>query len=85
MLGFRGLRVTVSLVLNLVADGMTADEIVDSYPYLSRSRISTRRCATPLGWRRRTSSRSKPCPRHEIPARYGNLSEGRRSPQGSWS
>lgn len=31
----RGMRVTVSLVLNLVADGMTADEIVDAYPYLA--------------------------------------------------
>jgi uncharacterized protein (DUF433 family) len=30
----RGLRVTVSLVLNLVANGMTAEEIVEAYPYL---------------------------------------------------
>ena len=30
----RGLRVTVSLVLNLVANGMTAEEIVAEYPYL---------------------------------------------------
>lgn len=30
----RGMRVTVSLVLSLVADGMTTDEIVDAYPYL---------------------------------------------------
>lgn len=30
----RGMRVTVSLVLNLVAQGMTAEEIVDAYPYL---------------------------------------------------
>lgn len=30
----RGLRVTVSLVLNLVANGMTAEEIVAAYPYL---------------------------------------------------
>jgi len=30
----RGMRVTVSLVLNLVADGMTIDEIIDAYPYL---------------------------------------------------
>jgi len=28
------MRVTVSLVLNLVAQGMTAEEIVDAYPYL---------------------------------------------------
>ena len=30
----RGMRVTVSLVLNLVAQGMTTEEIVDAYPYL---------------------------------------------------
>ncbi|HSK75880.1 MAG TPA: DUF433 domain-containing protein [Thermoanaerobaculia bacterium] len=30
----RGMRVTVSLVLNLVANGMTAEEIVAAYPYL---------------------------------------------------
>lgn len=30
----RGMRTTVSVVLNLVADGMTAEGIVDAYPYL---------------------------------------------------
>ncbi|MBM3152226.1 MAG: DUF433 domain-containing protein [Chloroflexi bacterium] len=30
----RGLRVTVALVLNLVANGMTAEQIVAEYPYL---------------------------------------------------
>lgn len=30
----RGLRVTVSVILNLVADGMKAEEIVEAYPYL---------------------------------------------------
>ncbi|MFH1085742.1 MAG: DUF433 domain-containing protein [Chloroflexota bacterium] len=30
----RGMRVTVSLVLNLVASGMSAQEIVADYPYL---------------------------------------------------
>lgn len=30
----RGMRVTVSLILNLVADGMSVAEIVDAYPYL---------------------------------------------------
>jgi uncharacterized protein (DUF433 family) len=30
----RGLRVTVSLILNLVANRMTAEEIVAAYPYL---------------------------------------------------
>jgi uncharacterized protein (DUF433 family) len=33
------MRVTVSLVLNLVADGMSADEIVEAYPYLEHEDI----------------------------------------------
>ena len=30
----RGMRVTVSLVLNLVASGMSTEEITEEYPYL---------------------------------------------------
>jgi uncharacterized protein (DUF433 family) len=30
----RGMRVTVSLIVNLVANGMGVAEIIDSYPYL---------------------------------------------------
>jgi len=30
----RGMRVTVSLIVNLVANGMGTDEIIDAYPYL---------------------------------------------------
>ncbi len=30
----RGMRVTVSLVLNLTANGMSAEDIVKAYPYL---------------------------------------------------
>lgn len=30
----RGMRVTVSLIVNLVANGMTTDEIIEAYPYL---------------------------------------------------
>ncbi len=30
----RGMRVTVSLAVNLVANGMSIPEIVDAYPYL---------------------------------------------------
>ena len=35
----RGMRVTVSLVLNLVANGMSTEEIVEAYPYLEREDI----------------------------------------------
>jgi uncharacterized protein (DUF433 family) len=30
----RGMRVTVSLVVNLVANGMTTEQILEAYPYL---------------------------------------------------
>ena len=30
----RGMRVTVSLVVNMVANGMSVEEIVAAYPYL---------------------------------------------------
>ena len=33
------MRVTVSLILNLVADGMSAEEIVEAYPYVEREDV----------------------------------------------
>jgi uncharacterized protein (DUF433 family) len=36
----RGLRVTVSLILNLIANKMTAAEIVKEYPYLEEEDIT---------------------------------------------
>lgn len=35
----RGMRVTVSTVLNLLATGHTIDEILQAYPYLEREDI----------------------------------------------
>ena len=35
----RGMRVTVSLLLNMVAAGMSEDEIMDAYPYVEREDI----------------------------------------------
>jgi uncharacterized protein (DUF433 family) len=35
----RGMRVTVSLILNFVADGMSMDEIIDAYPYIEEEDI----------------------------------------------
>lgn len=37
---FRRLRVTVSLIMNLTANGMTPEEIVDAYHYPSPSSTS---------------------------------------------
>jgi uncharacterized protein (DUF433 family) len=36
----RGMRVTVNLVLNLLANGMNVDDIIDAYPYLEREDIA---------------------------------------------
>lgn len=35
----RGMRVTVALILNLVASGMTTEQIIDAYPYLEAEDI----------------------------------------------
>ena len=35
----RGMRVTVSLILSLVAAGMKIDEIIDDYPYVEAEDI----------------------------------------------
>ena len=35
----RGMRITVALVLNLVANGMSVSEILDAYPYLDREDV----------------------------------------------
>jgi len=35
----RGMRITVSLVLSLVANGMTTEEILREYPYLEAEDI----------------------------------------------
>jgi uncharacterized protein (DUF433 family) len=35
----RGMRVTVSLILNLVANGMSSEEIIGAYPYLEQEDI----------------------------------------------
>ena len=35
----RGMRITVSLILNLLASGMTREEILEAYPYLEAEDI----------------------------------------------
>ncbi len=35
----RGMRVTVSLIVNLVANGMSVEEILEAYPYLEAEDI----------------------------------------------
>ena len=36
----RGMRVTVSLIINLVANGMSIQEIIEAYPYLEPEDVS---------------------------------------------
>ena len=36
----RGLRITVSLILNLVANKMTATEIIKEYPYIEEEDVT---------------------------------------------
>jgi uncharacterized protein (DUF433 family) len=35
----RGMRITVNLVLNLLANGMSLDDILQAYPYLEREDV----------------------------------------------
>lgn len=35
----RGMRITVSLIVNLVANGMSVEEIIEAYPYLEPNDI----------------------------------------------
>ncbi len=35
----RGMRITVSLILNLIANGMSHEEILEAYPYLEAKDI----------------------------------------------
>ncbi len=35
----RGMRITISLILNLLANGMTKEEILEAYPYLEAEDI----------------------------------------------
>jgi uncharacterized protein (DUF433 family) len=44
----RGMRVTVSLVVNLVANGMTVQDILADYPYLEAEDI--RQALTYVAW-----------------------------------
>jgi len=35
----RGMRITVALIVNLVANGMKTEEIIEAYPYLNADDI----------------------------------------------
>jgi len=35
----RDMRVTVSLIINLVANGMSFDEVIEAYPYVEKEDI----------------------------------------------
>ena len=44
----RGMRIQVSLILNLVANGMTSEEIIKAYPYIETEDIS--QCLRYAAW-----------------------------------
>ena len=44
----RGMRVQVSLILNLAANGMTTKEIIEAYPYIEPEDIS--QCLRYASW-----------------------------------
>lgn len=44
----RGMRIQVSLILNLVANGMTIEEIIKAYPYIEPDDIS--QCLRYASW-----------------------------------
>jgi len=44
----RGMRIPVSLVLNLLANGKTSQEIIEDYPYLETEDIQE--CLTYAAW-----------------------------------
>jgi len=58
----RGMRITVSLVVNLVANGMSTEDIVREYLNL-RPKIYAGRCNTPPRWRTKRSAFSRAPPR----------------------
>jgi len=35
----RGMRVTISLIINLIANGMSAEEVMGAYPYIEQEDI----------------------------------------------
>jgi uncharacterized protein (DUF433 family) len=51
----RGTRVTVSLIVNLVANGMSVEEIIEDYPYLVPDDIHLWRADS--GWRDQVTQR----------------------------
>lgn len=44
----RGMRITVSLVLNLISNGMSTAQIIEDYPYLEEEDI--RQCLQYAAW-----------------------------------
>jgi uncharacterized protein (DUF433 family) len=44
----RGMRILVSLILNLIANGMSSEEIIKAYPYIEPEDIS--QCLQYAAW-----------------------------------
>lgn len=63
----RGMRLSVALIVNLVANGMTTSEIIADYPDLEPEDIQQALpiCTGPLSWRESAGSRN-PMPLQKI-------------------
>jgi uncharacterized protein (DUF433 family) len=70
----RGMRVSMSLIVNLVANGMTVEDIIEAYPYLESEDI--RQALQYAAWLAEETVHPLEPDQREIPGRYGYLSEG---------
>ena len=77
----RGMRITVSLIVNLVANGMSTEEIIGSYPYLEREDI--RQALQYAAWLTEETVHPLELAQHEILGRHGHLAEDSGLPSAS--
>ena len=75
----RGMRVTVGMIVGLVASGATSEDILADYPYLEADDITAARCRMRRGDRRKSTSRWFG---HEVSDRHEPVAQVVRHPAG---